>query len=145
MIIGDPTKTKTSRRTANSNAAPVNDIIIIDSACDQSIVNGHAFVVVSRTGEYFHVNGVLTGWMEADTPLEVVDAVTKVTLKSGTQYLLQMNQSLIDMCPEQRESLLQPHQSRAHGVLIDDCPTHRKTVGGTNGSQCIQTGYYNPS
>ena len=82
-------------------------------------------MVVSRTGEYFHVNGALTGRMDAEKPLEVVDAVIKVTLQNGNTYLLQMNQSLIDMCPQQRESLLQPHQSRAHGVLIDDCPTHQ--------------------
>ena len=63
--IGNHSRTKASHRTGTTDAASVNDIIIIDSACDQSIINGHAFVVVSRTCEYFHVNGALTGRMEA--------------------------------------------------------------------------------
>ena len=88
MIIGDHSKTKVSHRTGTTDAAPVNDIIIIDNACNQFIINGHAFVVVSRTCECFHVNGALTARMGAEKPLEVVDAITKVTLQNGTSYLL---------------------------------------------------------
>ena len=68
-------------------------------------------------------------------------AVTKVTLKNGNSYLLQMDQSLIDICPQQRESLLQPHQTRSHGVLINNCRTQHKIIGGTHGTQCISGNY----
>ena len=119
-------------------ANPINNILIIDSACDQSIISDSAFVVLSPSGTYFHINGALSGRMESETALEVVDAVTKVTLKDGSSYILQLNQSLIDLCSSQRESLLQPHQARAHGVMIDDCPTHHKTITGTPGSQRIK-------
>ena len=76
--------------------------------------------------------------MESEIPLEVVDAVTKITLQDGKSFLLQMNPSLIDPCPDQRESLLQPHQSRAHGVLIDDFPLQHRQIDGSCGSQCVQ-------
>ena len=100
---------------------PIDEnILIIDSACDQSIITTNVFVVLSRSGRYYYVNGALSGRMQNETPLEVVDAVTKVNLNDGKSYILQMNQSLLDSCPNQKESLLQPHQSRAHGVFVDD-------------------------
>ena len=90
------------------------NILIIDSVCDQSIITLSVFVVLSRSGKFHYVNGALSGRMQAETPLEVVDAVTKITLPDGKCYILQMNQSLLDSCPDQKESFLQPHQSRAH-------------------------------
>ena len=50
-----------------------------------------------------------------------------------------MNQSLLDSCSTQHESLLQPHQCRAHGVRIDDCPKQHRTIDGTNGTQSIMS------
>ena len=98
------------------------NILIIDSACDQSIIAANSFVVLSRSGMMFYVDGALNGRMEFDIPLEVVDDVTMLTMSDGSKLILQMNQSLLNSCPTQYESLLQPHQCRAHGVRIDDCP-----------------------
>ena len=78
----------------------INDnILIIDSACDQSIINDYVFVILSRSGTFYHVNGALSGRMESETALEVVDAVTKVTLEDGSSYILQLNQALMNLCP----------------------------------------------
>ena len=85
----------------------INDkhiILIIDSACDQSIIAQNSFVVLSRPGIKFYVDGALNGRMESDIPLEVVDAVTMLTLSDGSKLILQMNQSLLDSCPTQYES-----------------------------------------
>lgn len=76
--------------------------------------------------------------MESNTALEVVNAVTKATLKNLSIYILQISQELVNTCPSQGESLLQPHQNRAQGVLINDCPTQHKMINNINGTQCIQ-------
>ena len=78
----------------------------------------------------FYVDGALNSRMESDIPLEVVDAVTILTMSDGSKLILQMNQSLLDSCPTQYESLLQPHQCRAHGVRIDDCQTQHCKIDG---------------
>ena len=119
-----PIRTRLARKIACITNSINANILIIDSACDQSIINDSAFVILSRLGTFYHVNEALSGHMEPETALEVVDAVTKVTLKNGSCYILYLNQALMNLCPSQRKSLLQPHQSRAHGVLIDDCPLH---------------------
>ena len=76
--------------------------------------------------------------MESEILLEVVNAATMITLKDGSKLILQMNQSLLDSCSTQYELLLQPHQYRAHGVRIDDCPIQHRTINGTNGTQSIR-------
>ena len=130
--------TLTVRKLGRESMPIDEDILIIDSACDQSIITLSVFVVLSRSGKFYYVNGALSGRMQAETPLEVVDAVTKITLSNGKSYILQMNQSLLDSSPDQKESLLQPHQSRAHGVLIDDCPIQHRRIDGSSGTQCVQ-------
>ena len=104
----------------------------------KSIIAQNSFVVLSRSGIKFYVDGALNGRMESDVPLEVVDAVTMLTMSDGSNIILQMNQSLLDSCPTQYESLLQPHQCRAHGVRIDDCPIQHRTIDGNNGTQSIR-------
>ena len=49
-----------------------------------------------------------------------------------------MNQYLLDSCPNKKESLLQQHQSRSHGVLIDDCSVQHRQINGSSGTQCVQ-------
>ena len=70
--------------------------MIIDSACDQSIIAENSFVVLSRSGLDFYVDGALNDRMESEIPLEVVDAVTMITLNNSSNLILQMNQSLLD-------------------------------------------------
>ena len=126
---------KMDARKVICNTHIINEnILIIDSACYQSIISDSAFIVVSRSGNFYHVNGALSGRMDSETVLEVINAVTKDTTKDGFSYILQLNQSLLELCSSQRESLLQPHQSRAHGDLIDDCPSHHKTITSLNGT-----------
>ena len=99
-----------------------------DSVCDQSIITSNELVVLSKLGNFFHIYGALSGRMESDIALEVVDTVKNVTIKDGSVHILQMNQSLLDECSSQKESLLQPHQSCPHGVLINDCPVQHKHI-----------------
>ena len=81
--------------------------------------------------------------MESSTNLELVDACTLVTLKSGDKYILQLNQSLLDPSPQATESLFQPYQGRAHGIVIDDVARrHAQSADGTRGTQSIYAGNY---
>ena len=110
----------------------INNILIIDSACDQSIIAENSCVVLSRSGMMFYVDGALNGRMESDVPLEVVDAVTMLTMSNGSNIILQMNQSLLDSCPTQYESLLQPHQYALHEPGIDEVAVMTRTELGMN-------------
>ena len=73
----------------------------------------------------------------ADTPLEVVNAATKVVFQDGTKAILVLNNFLCEESPDQTESLLNPHQLRAHHVRVDDTARHHRNLDGSYGSQCI--------
>jgi len=78
--------------------------------------------------------------MESTSGLELVDACTLVTLQNGDKFILQFNQSLLDCDPTQTESLFQPYQARAFGVIIDDVCKRFKGVDGRPGTQSIYSG-----
>ena len=109
------------------------NILVIDNGCDQSIISINSFVVNTFTGVLFNVGGAL-GSMKS-TNLEIVnDAFTVAILDDNTPVLLRFNQALLDLNPNQEESLLQPHQARANGVIIDDCAScHIGTDGNPSG------------
>ena len=105
-------------RIGDSVMCKDENIIITDSGCDQSIINLNSFLI-SFTGVYYNVGGALQGMSSND--LEIVsDAFTLCTLPNDSK-VLQFNQCLLDNHPLQTETLLQPNQARAHGVLVDDC------------------------
>ena len=114
------------------------NILIIDSACDQSIINSQAFVVLSQSGTYFYVNGAMQG-MQSENAYEVVNGATLATFKDGSKRILIINQALYDPHPRQIEALLQPHQSRAHGCIVDDCSKHHLKANNKRGTQSINT------
>ena len=100
----------------------VNDesILVVDSGCDQSIVSNLVFKIGCRTGVFFDVNGALSG-MKGELPLEVVNnCITTCVLPNKIRVLLVINQALLDLNPTNLESLLQPHQARAYGVVVND-------------------------
>ena len=113
---------------------------MLDTGCDQSVVCENSFHVTKRHSKFYRLYGALNG-MESSTNLELVDACTLVTLQTGDKYILQMNQSLLDSNPSATESLFQPYQGRASGVIIDDVARrHAKSMDGTRGTQSISAG-----
>ena len=110
--------------------------MVIDNGCDQSIINNNAFYVKSFAGVLYNVGGALHG-MQASS-LELVDkAYTLVTLPNVTNIILELNQCFLDRDPLQTEALLQPHQARAFGVIVDDCASCHLGPDGQSGGQCI--------
>ena len=74
-------------------------------------------------------------------PFSPLDAFTLCTLPDDSKVpLFQFNQCLLDTDPLQTETLLQPHQARAHGVLVDDCTKQHPSITGQPATQCIQIG-----
>jgi len=50
-----------------------DSIAVINSGCDQSIVNVKCFAIVSRSGRSYYVNCPLQGRMSSGSPMEVED------------------------------------------------------------------------
>ena len=96
------------------------NILVVDSGCDQSIVSYSSFVVGCRTGISYSVDGALDD-MKSKEPLEVVNrCITCCSLTpTKDKILIELNQCLLDLS-SQSESLLQPHQARAYGVIVND-------------------------
>ena len=79
-------------------------ILIIDSACDQSIVDRLTFVVQQFTSVVYNLDGVLPS-MKSHESLEVVNkCITCCTLNDKTKVLLELNQCLLDSCSTQAGS-----------------------------------------
>ena len=68
------------------------------------------------------------------------EAYTLVYLPDDTKVLFLLNQCFLDRNPDQTESLLQPHQARAFGVIVDDCSSGHICADGLRGSQSITVG-----
>ena len=121
------------------------EIIIIDSACDQSVININSFVINTHTGIYFNVADTIK--CSNSSKLELVnDCYTYVKLpkisftgddmkikynlandstKTDVNFckngvIFKFNQMLLNTEPRLKEALLQPYQARANGVIIDD-------------------------
>ena len=106
-------------------------IMIIDSACDQSMVHSSACMVLDYTSEYFRVEGAMSG-MTANKPLQVVNAAVKVTnpYDKNDALICIINQALLVVDDNHVEALLQPHQARNFGTAIDECARHHVGVNG---------------
>ena len=113
-----------------------DSIFIVDSGCDQCVLSAQSIRVTHKSGIFFNLFGALHG-MQSSKGLKLIDACTLVTLKSGAKFIMHVNQGLLDLNPLQMESLLQPYQARAHGVIIDDVCIRHKGVDGQLGTQCI--------
>ena len=111
--------------------------LLIDNGCDQSIVNSNSFKIGMHTGIHYSVEGAIE--CMAASNLELVnDAVTCIVMDNAPNILVKVNQCLLDTDSNQHESLLQPHQARAFGVVVDDCARCHLGSDGNPGGQCIK-------
>ena len=115
------------------------NIMVIDNGCDQTIINNNSFLVQSFAGVIFNVGGALQGMSSSNLEL-VNEAYTLATLCDSTKVLFKINQCFLDRDPMQTEALLQPHQMRAYGVVVDDCAKCHISTNGQAGSQQITVG-----
>ena len=94
--------------------------MVVDNGCDQSIINQNSFLINSFAGVLFNVGGALNGMHSSKLEL-VSEAFTLVTLEDNSKILFKMNQCFLDTDPSQTEALMQPHQARSFGIMVDDC------------------------
>ena len=110
--------------------------MVVDNGCDQSIININSFLVHSFAGVYYDVGGALQNMRSSHLQL-VNCAFTLVTLPDNSKVIFKLNQCFLDSDPSQSEALLQPHQARAFGVVVDDCSNRHLGKDGKPGGQCL--------
>ena len=113
--------------------------MVVDNGCDQSIINNNSFLINSFAGVLYNVGGALHGTKSSQLEL-VNDAFTLCILPNNSNVLFKLNQYFLDPDPNQHEALLQPHQGRAFGVIVDDCATCHLNGERKPGGQCIKVG-----
>ena len=96
-----------------------DNILLIDDGCDISIISKNSFLIQTLTGIYYNVDGALLDIHASNLQL-VSDCFTIAVLPSNKLVILKLNNCLLDKNDTQTESLLQPHQARAFGVVIND-------------------------
>ena len=118
------------------------NIMVIDNTCDQSIININAFYVTSFAGVLYNVGGALQGMSSSSLEL-VNEAYTLTILPNNDKVIFMLNQCFLDRYPLQTEALLQPHQARAHDVIVDNWATcHVGSTGNPGGTMPYCYRYY---
>ena len=113
-------------------------ILIVDSACDQSMMGASSCKVLSSTSLFYSVDGALTG-MTSNKPLQVKNVAVLISDPySDFKIVAIVNQALFIPDKNHNESLLQPNQARNFGTRIDDCAKHHQSIDGKPGKQCIR-------
>ena len=112
------------------------NILLIDNGCDVSIISNNSFLINTYTSIFFNVDGALLN-MKSNNLQLVNDCFTVAILPSNKLVLLKINQCLLDKEPSQHESLLQPHQDKAFGVVVNDVAKRHPEMDGKQGGQCI--------
>ena len=64
-------------------------------------------------------------------------AYNSVTFSNNTKVIFKINQAFLDRYCDQTEALLQPHQARALGIIVDDCAKRHIVTSGQHRGQCI--------
>ena len=67
----------------------------------------------------------------------VNEVFTLATLPNNFKIISQINQAFLDRDPLQTEALLQPHQARSFGIIVDDCAKRHLSSSGKPGAQYI--------
>ena len=137
--MGAPLFVRRVRKKGNLDLYDRGDnVLVIDSGCDQSMIHSSACHVLNFTSQYFQINGVMSD-MQSNEALQVVNAAVLITNSYTKNKLIGiLNQSLLLCDVNCTESLLQPHQARCFGTVIDDCCKYHMSTGGKPGTQSIQ-------
>ena len=124
----------------NDLAVPFNEnILVIDNGCDQTIINISAFLIESFGGMQCNIGGSLNSMISKKLEL-VNDAYTLVTIPKNVKVIFKINQAFLDKDPTQKDALLQPHQVRSFGIIVDGCAIRHLSTSGSPGTKCIKVG-----
>ena len=62
---------------------------------------------------------------------------TLVNLPNNTKIVFKINQEFLDRDSNQTEALLQAHQTKAFGVIVDNCSKRYFSISGNPSVQCM--------
>ena len=79
--------------------------MVVDTGCDQFIINISSFLVKSFDGELFNVGGVLHN-MHSSQLKRVSDVFILGTLLDNLRVIFKMNKCFLDRDPSHSEALL---------------------------------------
>ena len=111
-------------------------LLLVDNWCAISIISENYFFIQTLTGIFYNVDGALID-MHSNNLQLVSNCYTTADLPSNKLVILKLNNCLLDKNPAQIESLLQPHQARAFGVVVNDVAKRHPAMDGKQGGQCI--------
>lgn len=119
------------------------NIMVINDGCDEYIINVSSFLIQSFDGVMYNGGGPLNNMSASNLKL-VNKAFTLCTFGDKSRIILKLNQYFWGRDPLQTEALLQPHQVRKFGVIIEDCTSFHLDPNDANDGQCITNGttYY---
>ena len=120
---------------------PTDDepLAVFDTGCDNSLINLNSFIVGSYLGIYYNLQGALEGMTRSQSLQLANHCFTKIVCKDR-EFIRVVNQCLVDPNPQQIETLLQPHQLRASGILLDDIPPCHLRIDNKPGTLCLKAG-----
>ena len=75
------------------------------------------------------------------TKIELVnDAYILVILPNNVKVIFKINQAFLDNDPTQTDVLLQSHQVREFGLVVNDCASRHLSTPVSTSTQCIKVG-----
>ena len=119
--------------------SPSDHLLLIDNGCDISIISKNSFLIQNYFSKYYNVDGVLPDMTTSSLQL-VNDCFTCACLPNNKLVIFKLNQCLLDLSSKNKESLLQPHQARAFGVIVDDVATRHLGKDYKPGGQSLTIG-----
>ena len=131
---------KARRVQGHPTPDPTENILIVDSAADQSCV-GQGFRILHYTGASIQLEGALDTMGGGYYPL--VSAAAVVTDPTTTrEIIIVVNQAAYNPSLSQHESLLHTDQARNHGVFVNDLATYYADRYGNPGLQNLEADGY---
>ena len=83
----------------------MENILVIDNGCDQTIININSFLIESFAGIYYNVGGALN--IMTQSSLELINkSFTLAILPDKSRAIFQINQAFLDRYPFQTEASL---------------------------------------
>ncbi|MGH7974712.1 MAG: hypothetical protein ACREBR_04240, partial [bacterium] len=130
--------TRRVRRARYGEPQPNEDILIVDSGCDQTLI-GQGWKILAHTGPEIIIDGA-RGWMNS-RKFPVVTAATVIQREGGhPPVVIIVRNAMYDNEKGENESLLHPNQVRAYGGIVDDLPSIFNHDNGTPGKQFVKIG-----
>ena len=117
-----------------------DDILVVDTGADQSIICCESWVITHRTKQVVKISA----YLQEQPPTEhlIVSACAVIIGDNGQKWLVQNNEAIWVEGKDHCESLLHPFQAMGHGVQFDMTPIGHKTANNEIGKKIMVVGVH---